>query len=535
MLNDIRIKTTLRGIAIFIVLSMVVYSGGIAIRLSDQNKKLIRLNNEIAVVLISSAEMKFYTSQVQQFISDAAATGNAGSLVEADNSAKAFKEHLATALKADTVADHIQKFKDLEPRFEKFHAIGVKMANVYISQGRSEGNKVMEEFDKASEDIVRGTADIARIHQEVLKKNLEEVVANNKAIRMLAIMTGLAIALIIAAVMTWLYRKINNPLGRAIEVSNMIAAGDLTAEIETGNKDEIGDLMRAIDSMVDKLKTTIATIQSSAHSVASASEELSASSGQMSRGIEEQSQRASQIATSTAEMSQTVIDIARNATSIASSAQDSTKVAQEGRSIVSRSVEEVKEIADAVKHLAGLVMSLGERSKQIGDIISVIKDIADQTNLLALNAAIEAARAGEQGRGFAVVADEVRKLAERTTKATSEIGGMIGTIQSEVALAVKSMGEASIGVETGVHDVTLAGESLSNIVESVVSLQNMVQQIATATEEMSTVSDTISNDIETIARVSSETSASSTQVSQSAVDLARLSSELNQVAGKFRI
>ncbi len=535
MLKDVSIKTALRGIAIFILVSMFLYSGIIVLRLSGQNKKLTRLNREIAVVLVHAQEMKFYTSQVQQFFSDAGATGNADALAEADNSAKSFKEHLAIVLGADTVPDHITKFKDLEPKFERFYTHGQKMARVYISQGRAEGNKLMEEFDKASADIARGVADIATIHADTLQKNLEEVVANNEAIRTLAIIIGLVVAGMTAVVMIWLYRKISNPLARAIAVSNMIAAGDLTAVIESDSRGEIGDLMRSIQGMVEKLKTIIATIQSSAHSVASASEELSASSCQMSKGVEEQSQRASQIATSTAEMSQTVVDIARNATSIASSAQNSTNVAREGQSIVGKSVEEVRGIATTVAHLSGLVTSLGDRSRQIGDIISVIKDIADQTNLLALNAAIEAARAGEQGRGFAVVADEVRKLAERTTKATSEIGSMIGTIQSEVAVAVDSMDEASARVDAGVHDVTLAGESLSNIVESVLSLQNMVQQIASATEEMSTVSDTISSDIETIARVSSETAESSTQVTLSAADLAKLSSELNQIAGAFRI
>jgi methyl-accepting chemotaxis protein len=198
-------------------------------------------------------------------------------------------------------------------------------------------------------------------------------------------------------------------------------------------------------------------------------------------------------------------------------------------------VEKVNEIANSVSRSAELITSLGERSKQIGEIINVIKDIADQTNLLALNAAIEAARAGEQGRGFAVVADEVRKLAERTTKATSEIGGMIGTIQSEVDIAVNSMDEANKRVELGVQDVTKAGESLNKIVASVDSLQSMVQQIATATEEMSTVSETINCDIETIARVSQDTSSGSGQIAASASDLSRLSSDLQRVAGQFKM
>ena len=535
MLKDISIKVTLRFVTIFILVSMVLYSGIIVLKLSGQNNKLIRLNKEIAVVLDNAHEMKFNTAQVQEMFTDSSASGEPDGIKEAEDSAKHFREHLAAALKADTVPDHIQKFKDLDPKFEKFYSLGKKMAETFIEQGRGEGNKIMPEFDKAAEDISKGVADITKIHADALQKNLEEVVAGNETTRMLAIMIGLSVAVIIGLVMTWLNNKINAPLSKAVEVANALAGGDLTARIDTDSRDEIGDLMRAIKGMVEKLKAMITTIKASADSVASASEELSASSEQMSRGVAEQSGRASQIATSTAEMSQTVIDVAKNASNIASSANDTASIANEGATTVDKSVEEVNEIADTVGESSRRIISLGERSKQIGDIINVIKDIADQTNLLALNAAIEAARAGEQGRGFAVVADEVRKLAERTAKATSEISGMIGGIQNEVDGAVASMDEATNKVGLGVKNVTMAGVSLNNIVQSVNGLQAMIQQIASATEEMSTVSETISSDIETIANVSNETSSSSGQIAQSASDLARLSADLQKVVGQFRV
>ena len=211
------------------------------------------------------------------------------------------------------------------------------------------------------------------------------------------------------------------------------------------------------------------------------------------------------------------------------------RVADKGQEIVTKSVEEVKAISETVNESAKLMSSLGERSKQIGEIVNVIKDIADQTNLLALNAAIEAARAGEQGRGFAVVADEVRKLAERTAKATAEISGMIGAIQEEMDQAVISMENGTKRVEVGVEFSIQAGVALKQIVGSVTDLQTMVQQIATATEEMSTASEQISGDIETIANVSKETSVSSDQVSQASSDLARLAADLQGTVGMFRV
>ena len=184
---------------------------------------------------------------------------------------------------------------------------------------------------------------------------------------------------------------------------------------------------------------------------------------------------------------------------------------------------------------ADLIKTLGERSNQIGNIIGVIKDIADQTNLLALNAAIEAARAGEQGRGFAVVADEVRKLAERTTNATSEISGMIQSIQVEVGKAVLSTDYATQQVDVGVDLSTQAGGALLNIVGSVSGLHQMVQQIASATEEMSQVSDQMSRDISTIAESSKGILSRAAEISLSSSDLADLSARLHGIASQFRV
>ncbi len=200
-----------------------------------------------------------------------------------------------------------------------------------------------------------------------------------------------------------------------------------------------------------------------------------------------------------------MLDIARNASSIETSATGTAGMARDGEGVVERSVEKIRAIAKTLGESAELIKLLGERSNQIGAIISVINDIADQTNLLALNAAIEAARAGDAGRGFAVVADEVRKLAERTGNSTSEIGGMINAIQTEVRRAVLSMDNITKEVNVGVDLSNETGGVLRDIVAAVEQLHLMVQQIASATEEMTTSSDEIHKDIEGIASVSRKT------------------------------
>ncbi|MCL0030114.1 methyl-accepting chemotaxis protein [Thermodesulfovibrionales bacterium] len=210
-------------------------------------------------------------------------------------------------------------------------------------------------------------------------------------------------------------------------------------------------------------------------------------------------------------------------------------MADEGGLQVKKAVSKVQEIAETVSESLKLMSSLEGRSKQIGKVIDVIKDIADQTNLLALNAAIEAARAGEQGRGFAVVADEVKKLAERTKKATEETSKMITSMQEEANLTLASMTEGAKGADAGALLAREAGTAIDTIKESINNLQSMVQQIASATEEMSTASEQISRDIEAVASTSAEVSSSAEQVSQASDDTAKMAADLKSAAAEFQI
>jgi methyl-accepting chemotaxis protein len=485
-----------------------------------------------------SEEMAFDIVQVQQFLTDVSATHNWEGYKDAEEAAKRFREganKFKAMFKRENDSSGLQKIEGLEADFNKFYETGKRMANVYVSEGVNAGNKIMEDFDKDSKSLTDKMASIKKTKVDEVNTTTQQVAGKATTAQIVLIILS-AIAVILGTLISvFSTRSLKQPINEAVRISEQLASGDFAVTIEVKSKDEMGHLLEAMKGMAEKVRIILTEVKSSADSVASASEQLSASSEQMLRGVTEQSDRSSQISTSSAEMSQTVIDVARNASAIANSAHETTKIADEGACTVNKSVEEVNEIAITAGESSKLIQSLGERSKQIGDIINVIKDIADQTNLLALNAAIEAARAGEQGRGFAVVADEVRKLAERTAKATSEIGGMISAIQSEVERTVTSMDQVTHKVASGVKNVTMAGVSLGNIVQSVNGLQGMIQQIASATEEMSTVSETISIDIEKIATVSNETSTSSGQIAQAAADLARLSSNLKNIVEQFRV
>ena len=314
-----------------------------------------------------------------------------------------------------------------------------------------------------------------------------------------------------------------------------ISKGDLTVIIECQTNDEVGKISNDMAQMTRNLKNMVGEIKSASDSIATGSEQFSASAEEISRTLNDQSGRAAQIATAADEMSQTVADVARNTATIALSATETATRANQGADVVAKSIAEARNATETVSTSASVIETLGKKSKEIGEIVDVIKDIADQTNLLALNAAIEAARAGEQGRGFAVVADEVRKLAERTGTATSKINEMIMSIQSEVGAAVTAMTNTSKQVEVGLQYSIKAGEQLDSIVQGVTQLEGMVQQIASATEEMSTASETISSDVQGVAGASDEISHGSDQIANSSSELTSLAVKLKMIVDQFRV
>ncbi|MBI5644026.1 MAG: methyl-accepting chemotaxis protein [Deltaproteobacteria bacterium] len=356
---------------------------------------------------------------------------------------------------------------------------------------------------------------------------------NIKKTILLTVIITLAIAVIVIFVIS---DRITKPLLLLTEAAKQIANGDLNVKLpEIKSRDEIAHLHSAMQDMVGKLKDIVADVEVAADRVTEASAGIKQNSAAVSDGMAEQAGKATQIATASEEMSNTIVEIARNTTSIASTAVNASNLAEEGEKIVDRSIEEVKAISEMVEGIARRVVSLGERSKQIGKIVGVINEIAEQTNLLALNAAIEAARAGEQGRGFAVVADEVRNLSERTAKSTLQINEMIKSIQSEVQAAIISMEEGAKKVGEGVEFSTQAGKALNDIVGSVKTLNAMAEQIATATAELTNVSEQISMDIGSVASLSKDMTGGTDKITDSAGTLSELSESLQQAIGRFKM
>ncbi|HNJ76777.1 MAG TPA: methyl-accepting chemotaxis protein [Azospira sp.] len=428
---------------------------------------------------------------------------------------------------------------DMRERRKAYVGAFSKVPGLLESGRESEASRIMgAEVVPALDALLASIDKLIQFQGKILDESAAEARALYEFSRT-QMLIGMFVSLFIGFWLArWVVLSVVRPLGgepdEVKEVAESIAGGDLTPELTVRAGDE-HSLMAAMQKMQLSLRQMVGGLQNNAEQVASAAQQLATSSSQVAVATSAQSEASSSMAAAVEQMTVSVNHVSERANETHAITSSTGHLSRAGNQVIQETVSEMQEVARIVGEAAGTIQRMGESSQQISGIVQVIKDVADQTNLLALNAAIEAARAGEQGRGFAVVADEVRKLAERTTKATAEIASMIDAVQSSASEAVSTMELAVDRVSSGVDRAQRAGSSMTEISSGTESAVLMVNEISSALREQSVASNEIAVNVEKIAQMSEENGAATREVAETATLLERLAEDARTAVARFRL
>lgn len=443
---------------------------------------------EVAAITAIDEALK----EVEQIASDQA-DGNVSELLNARKTLLKYREHMG-------------QFKDLQVKVEA----------------------AQESMEALGESLLTSTGEITALQGQRRDAEATQSRQTLSGVAGLAMLLGLLAAWLIT-------QQIIAPLRLTLSAAARIAKGDLSQDIEVGRRDEMGMLQRSMQDMTLSLRQLISGISDGVTQIASAAEQLSAVTEQTSVGVNSQKDETDCVATAMNQMTSTVMEVARNAEEASEAARHADQQARDGDKVVNDAIAQIERLAVEVNNSTEAMGKLKLESDKIGGVLDVIKSVSQQTNLLALNAAIEAARAGEAGRGFAVVADEVRGLAQRTQESTEEIEVLIAALQSGTQQVVMTLDASRTLTDSSVELSRQAGNALGHITSTVSTIQTMNQQIAAAGEEQSSVAEQINRSVLNVRDVSEQTAASSEETAASSIELARLGVQLQEMVGKFRV
>jgi methyl-accepting chemotaxis protein len=517
------------------LLAVIVIIEGLV--LVFKNETMLEQASHIAEIetpiLKKAYELKLATVQVQQWLTDISATRGRDGLNdgfdEAEKNAQKFHD-LVMELKELDQTD-ASRYESMLPVFEDYYAMGKKMAQAYINEGPAGGNKMMAQFDAVAAKI---TTTVDKFLQESQKRasaamqlqnEIHVSAQNNLIVGSFVILAGIAI----------FYLLMSRALAHLPRLAKALAAGDMTAINKVARNDEIGQIINGLFAVRDRLTGMMAQISSDTQALSGTADEMALKSAETNACIQALHAETEQSATAMNEMSATVNEVAGNISHAATAAQEANEQTGEGRRVVEQTMAEIRDLAEKIEQSADTVQNLEQDSQDISTILDVIKGIAEQTNLLALNAAIEAARAGEQGRGFAVVADEVRTLASRTQESTNEINQMIEKLQHGSRQAVATMNQSRDQARSAVEQAAMAGDSLAAIAAAVARIDDMSTQIASAAEEQGVVAEEVNRNIVQISEMASTSAEGAEHTATASQDIARLANDLEGLVHHFKV
>jgi methyl-accepting chemotaxis protein len=515
---------------VFAISTLLIVSFKDMINLADN------LQHRDMIVLVKASQLKLSVVQVQQWLTDISATrgqdGLADGFDEAEKSAHVFHQLIDELQQLD--AEHASVYTEMAPAFDDYYDVGKKMASAYVAEGPSGGNRMMSAFDEAASKLAKMVDDFV----VSASTRADDALTRQKQMSETALTQIWVSGVTVTVFVLILFFSMSGALRVLPEIVNqlhLLADGDLTVTNKINRSDEIGDLAITLNKMRDSLQKMIARISGMSDRLTDSSSELQLVVNKADATTAQQRSETDQVATAMNEMTAAVHEVASNISHAANAAKESNDETRNGQQVVGQTVARIQELAKNIEAAADTIRQLEQDSQKITAVLDVIKGVAEQTNLLALNAAIEAARAGEQGRGFAVVADEVRTLASRTQRSTEEINKMIAGLLSGTRAAVTVMTTSREHVRSVVDQAAKANASLNNIAEAVARIHDMSAQIASSSEEQGAVAEEINRNIVKIGGMTEDAAEVSKYVASTIQDLAGLAMNLRQICAQFKI
>ena len=524
-LNSIRKKVlACNGVLLVILLLVLLF----CVYELNKNQELLEKEERAVHELteISEVEEKFVEFQL-------AATEF---LLLLQNSSKEKRDKLYSEIYEVISSAENPETKALAEDLKKYHQQVLSTAAYFIDDNKMQGSIALKQSTVVSGKIFSTLKKQYKFHKQEMDNLIEEVHRSNNmvsfslyALLVMMIVVGFGMSMFLANLISDGIHRLK------ATIEEIESTGNLTQRADIKSNDEVGVLASAFNRLIESLAAIVRDVTHKSDQLASAAEQLSSVTAQTTVGIQRQSDQIHQVATAMNQMSSTVQEVAANAEHASSSADEGNNEAMNGRNVVAKTIAEIGDLAKDVKHSADVIEKLKGDSENIGTVLDVIKTIAEQTNLLALNAAIEAARAGEQGRGFAVVADEVRTLAQRTQESTTEIEELVATLQNGAQEAVEVMERSREKAENTVSQAEHAGTSLDAITQSVASILDMNTQIASAAEEQSATAEEINRNVNAIQDIAQQTASGAEQTSTSSIELNQLGEQMRGLVAKFKV